>query len=361
MKKNKWIAIVVLAVLAVGVVCAVSADMEQDYDDKCSGCHGTDGLGDYAIDGSVCSLESIEEIVDCYDGIGAHGSVSDCDETCEEETNTYVYEVLLLAIAEDEYVDLCAGCHGDDGLGYYALDASVCDMDSIEAMVDCYPGISSHDSVTNDDTVVWNTNRYIYEVIGVVDAEDKYNGKCAGCHGEDGLGYYEIDGSNCSLESADAIIACYNESDDISAHDSVSGCGESCIEETNTYIYDVLLPEIGEGLYMDLCASCHGDDGMGSAPLDGSVCDLETLDEILECYPGISAHGGVTDCDDTCVLLANRYVFDELLSNAVDDDDTTADDSSDDSEVSQNLDGTSEDNGDWVSCFIETCLSAFRF
>lgn len=178
-------------------------------------------------------------------------------------------------------------------------------------------------------------------------AVDDYNQKCAVCHGEDGLGATPIDGSDCSLKTIDEILECYPL---IWAHDYVEDCDDTCILETNTYVIDELLFQIGKNQYAEMCAICHGDDGMGGAPIDGSACDLSSLQAIVDCYPGIGAHTNVSACDDTCVWYTNKYVFVELLDNA---DLEPSDDTGEDAGLDDG-DG-SADNDDWFSCFIQAC------
>lgn len=181
------------------------------------------------------------------------------------------------------------------------------------------------------------------------EAVDEYNLKCAKCHGEDGLGHATMDGSDCSLKTVDEIIECYST---ISTHDYVEACDEICIEETNTYIFDSLLLEIGKGQYEQMCAVCHGADGMDGNPLDGSHCVLDTLEDIVDCYPGINAHASISGCEEACVWNVNRYIFVELLDNA--DIGPAADDAVEDVDAGQ-TGGDKVNNDNWVSCFISSC------
>lgn len=180
-------------------------------------------------------------------------------------------------------------------------------------------------------------------------AVDDYNQKCAGCHGEEGLGSTPIDGSDCSLKTIEEIIECYPL---ISAHDYVDECDDTCILETNTYVIDELLFQIGKNQYADMCARCHGDDGMEGAPIDGDSCDLSTLQGIVDCYPGIGAHNNISACDDTCVWYTNKYIFVELLENA---DIEPSDDTGQDGDAGLADGEISVNNDNWVSCFIQAC------
>ncbi|MGD9211099.1 MAG: c-type cytochrome [Desulfobacteraceae bacterium] len=209
------------------------------------------------------------------------------------------------------------------------------------------------------------------------DPVDDYNLRCASCHGEDGYGEYAIDGSYCSMRTLEEIIECYPT---IAAHDSVTDCGDTCVSDTNGYIFNQLLIEIGRDQYEDMCAVCHGDNGMEGAPIDGSDCDLSTIENIVACYPEINAHASITECDEACIWNVNRYIFEELLGNgasdttddtdsdtseendANDDDGASGDDStneddgnSDNSDSSQSNDDD-DDNENWANCFIDTCL-----
>lgn len=180
-------------------------------------------------------------------------------------------------------------------------------------------------------------------------AVDDYNQKCARCHGEDGLGSTPIDGSDCSLKTIEEIIECYAS---ISAHDYVDDCDDTCIFETNTYVIDELLFQIGKKQYAEMCAVCHGDNGMEGTPIDGSNCDLSTLQGLVDCYPGIGAHGSISACDDTCLWYTNKYIFVELLDNA---DIEPSDNTGEDEDTSQVSGEISVNNDNWVSCFIQTC------
>jgi hypothetical protein len=180
-------------------------------------------------------------------------------------------------------------------------------------------------------------------------AVDDYNQKCARCHGEDGQGSTPIDGSDCSLKTIEEILECYPL---IPAHDYVDECDDTCILETNTYVVDELLFQIGKNQYTEMCAVCHGEDGMGNVPIDGDACDLSTHQRIVDCYPTISAHGNISACDDTCVWYANQYIFIELLDNA---DIEPSDEAGGDGGASLANGEITVNNDNWVSCFIQAC------
>lgn len=197
---------------------------------------------------------------------------------------------------------------------------------------------------------------------------DDYTANCVSCHGQGGMGEYPLDGSYCPMETLEEILVCYPT---ISMHDYVEDCDDTCIEEANSYVFDVLLLQIGASQYSQMCASCHGDTGMEGAAIDGSECDLSSVESIADCYPSVSAHGSITECDDACVWNVNRYVSEVLLGGGTDEDtdtddtstdtdadDTSADtdagstDSSTDSGSSSSQTVSNGENDDWVSCFI---------
>lgn len=183
-------------------------------------------------------------------------------------------------------------------------------------------------------------------------AMDDYNQKCASCHGLDGLGHDPIDGSDCSLKSIEEVIECYPL---ITAHNYVDDCDDDCIVDTNTYVIDELLFQIGKNQYAEMCAVCHGDDGMEGAPIDGSHCDLSALQDVVDCYSEIAAHDSISSCDDTCIWYTNKYVLVALLDNT---DTEPPDNSTDNVEPDdQSIGDIFVNNDNWVGCFIAGCLN----
>ncbi|MCP4746284.1 MAG: cytochrome c [Desulfobacteraceae bacterium] len=163
------------------------------YDQKCASCHGSNGLKAFApIDGSDCNLTSVQNMVECYPKIDMHRLVSDCDDNCKWSTNDYIYDELLYTIGQNQYLEFCAGCHGDNGMQGAVIDGSHCpDLNSIEAIVKCYAGIGAHGSLFSkcNETCQWHTSRYIYETLletlstndTVIKAEEVNNDNWTSC------------------------------------------------------------------------------------------------------------------------------------------------------------------------------------
>jgi mono/diheme cytochrome c family protein len=178
---------------------------------------------------------------------------------------------------------------------------------------------------------------------------DEYNQTCKGCHGQTGIDYaVYIDGSECSLETIDDIVECILSIDN-HENERVQACDDTCILDTSTYVYNELLLQIGSDNYTNMCSQCHGDDGMGNNPIDGSDCDLNSLQGIVNCYPGIGAHGSISSCNDTCVWHTNRHIFVALLGN---DDVEPADDSNGNDNDWVIRREIAVENDVWLHCFI---------
>lgn len=172
---------ITLSVLFLWMSTTIYAGADTDlYLDKCASCHGDYGQGAYPIDDSNCSLTlTLDEYIDCYSTIATHDSVSDCDEECVRDTIEYIYN------------------------GYTEQAVASCQVDTVD----------------------------------LEDAQVTYEQSCASCHGDDVYNRLGDEGEY----SLDAVQDMVNYFEDIPNHGSIDGCDDTCVCQTTTYIYEVLL------------------------------------------------------------------------------------------------------------------------
>ena len=231
-------------------------------------------------------------------------------------------------VGKAAYEEFCADCHGVNGEGIddFTKLNQVREQIDIETIIEAYMPISDPDICT--DTCAQEVAQYIFEnftgepePVFQPTGESLYITGCSMCHGENGEGNSNLPAPDLTrdLSLAD-LTTIIQERMPILLPEA---CVDNCANLTAQYIFDNFAiptdsppqapPIVSEGstFYTELCASCHGVDGLGVGATIGVTQDL-SVNELTTIIQDTMPELDPTECVDNCAIKTAEYIFDNF-------------------------------------------------
>lgn len=215
--------------------------------------------------------------------------------------------------AAGQYAIHCEFCHHPSGTDDFPNKNS---FTSAADLIDAYNREEDEHQTVNfscDSNCVENTITYVWEVLWGNTSNDPddavnettmqlYATKCASCHGESATDVFP---NLVTFTSANELINTYSE---VVPHNGVEDCDTTCINTTNTYIWETLWGNnlSAAELYTLKCAECHGASARYAFPNRGA---FTSESQLIAAYADVPAHDHVETCSATCIESTNTYIW----------------------------------------------------
>jgi len=219
---------------------------QEIYDAKCLACHGSGGGG-----GSAKNIVGATQVI-ILDAVANVTEMNGIPLTSDEAQLLEDYLAVTGTTGEEMYIGQCQICHGIAGVGDTAPPA----IGATRVMI-----LDKITSVPSMNTIVLNSSesQLIADFLGSATASsgsEHYATKCAICHGTTGSGIADVGpavkGATQSMIT-DAIA-------NVNIMDGI------ILSNNNTQLVSEFLGtggNTGQEAYLNKCAICHGDAGIG--------------------------------------------------------------------------------------------------